>query len=73
MDEFVDLWMDVSSSLMEICSQFDKRWQKRARIINSAFLATAILKMVWSKNTEGYGSNLAAFWKDGRSLGVILR
>ena len=73
MDEFIDLWIDVSSSLRQLCSQFDGRWQKRARIINSAFLVTAILKMVWSKNTEGYGSNLATFWKDGLSLGVILR
>jgi hypothetical protein len=65
--------METTDSIKQLCSHFDGRWQKRERIVNSAFLATAILKMVWSKNTEGYGSNLAAFWKDGRALGIILR
>ena len=58
-----DLWSPIQSLIEEKCSQFDQVWQKRQRIINTQFLVIFVLKLVMSKNKQGYASILAQLWE----------
>jgi hypothetical protein len=47
-------WSPLQAMIEEICQYFDKVWQTRKRVINTQFLVTFILKLVLSKNSQGY-------------------
>jgi Transposase DDE domain len=70
---FLEHWAEISEVINGLCGEFDRHWRRRRRIIDSALLAAAIMKLSWSKNTEGYGSNLSSFWKECKSMGLLLR
>lgn len=61
--EAQDFWSPIQSLIEEKCSEFDQVWQKRQRLINSQFLVIFILKLVMSKNKQGYASILAQLWE----------
>jgi len=44
------------------CSEYDKTWQKRSRIITTKLLILVILKTILSKNKPGYGNILTEVW-----------
>ena len=71
--DFLQSWVQIAEVVNSLCHEFDSQWRKRRRIIDSAFLVAAIMKMSWSKNSEGYGSNLASFWRDSRATDLKLR
>lgn len=58
-----DFWNPIQSLIEEKCSEFDQVWQKRQRLINTQFLVIFILKLVMSKNKQGYASILAQLWE----------
>ena len=49
-----DFWIPLQLLIEETCSEFDKIWQTRQRVINTQFLVIFILKLVLSKNSQGY-------------------
>ncbi|MFU7598318.1 hypothetical protein ACM9VS_05735 [Legionella pneumophila] len=49
-----DFWNPIQATIEEICLDFDKVWQTRKRVITTQFLVTFILKLVLSKNSQGY-------------------
>ena len=59
-----DFWSPVQKIIMNICSNFDKRWQIRKHIIDTSFLVLFIFKLVLSKNCQGYKSLLTELWEN---------
>lgn len=58
-----DFWSPLQSLIEELCSKFDKIWQTRKRVINTHFLVIFILKLVLSKNSQGYKILLNDLWE----------
>lgn len=58
-----DFWSPLQASIEEICQDFDKVWQTRKRLITTRFLVTFILKLVLSKNSQGYKILLNELWE----------
>ena len=56
----------------KISKKFDLSWQKRKRVLDSQLLVAFLLKLVESKNRQGYGSNLAQFWESCLNRGITL-
>ena len=65
-------WSGVKVIFSEVSNKFDSIWQKRKRTLNSQILVAFLLKLVQSKNKQGYGSNLAEFWESCIEKGVSL-
>lgn len=55
-------WVKVSELFEQVCDKMDQVWQKRKRILDTRLLVIFILKVILSKNKQGYGSNLSALW-----------
>jgi hypothetical protein len=62
----------VKTIFNEVTNEFDIIWQKRKRTLNSQLLVAFLLKLVESKNSKGYGSNLEDFWESCLEKGVKL-
>lgn len=58
-----DFWSPLQATIEEICQDFDKVWQTRKRVISTQFLVTFILKLVLSKNSQGYKILLNELWE----------
>lgn len=59
-----ELWTPYLSVIEKQCSDFDKVWQIRKRIITTQFLVLFILKLVLSKNSQGYKILLHQMWEE---------
>lgn len=59
-----DFWSPLQKIITEICSDFDKKWQIRKRVIDTNFLVLFIFKLVLSKNSQGYKSLLNELWEN---------
>ncbi len=58
-----DFWSPLQELIEQNCLEFDKIWQSRKRIINTQFLVIFILKLVLSKNNQGYKILLNELWE----------
>ena len=56
-------WRPLSLLIAQICTDFDGHWQQRKRVITTQFLVLFILKLVLSKNSQGYKSLLTELWE----------
>ena len=61
-ETFVSLWGQVVTLIAEVAQTFDATWQKRKRVIDSLLLVFLIFRLVFSKNSQGYGTTIAEFW-----------
>lgn len=59
---FLQLWGKVSTLIAEVAQEYDARWQKRRRVINSLLLIFLIFRLVLSKNSQSYGTTITEFW-----------
>jgi hypothetical protein len=59
-----DFWSPFQKIIIDICSKFDKTWRKRKRVIDTNFLVLFIVKLVLSKNCQGYKSLLTELWEN---------
>lgn len=58
-----DFWSPLQAAIEELCLSFDKVWQSRKRVITTQFLVIFILKLVLSKNGQGYKILLNELWE----------
>ena len=65
-----DFWNPIQHLIEQSCLEFDKIWQKRKRVIDSQFLVIFILKLVLSKNKQGYNSVLTELW-ESKEVGAL--
>lgn len=63
-----DFWSPVQQIIKETCSSFDKVWQTRKRVIDTHFLVLFILKLILSKNKQGYKSLLNEVWENSEII-----
>ena len=63
-ENFINLWGKVISIIVEVACEFDKTWQKRKRIIDSMLLIFLIFRLLFSKNSQGYGTTISDFWNN---------
>ena len=70
--KFMDFCKVANNLFDKICTEFDTIWQKRKRVLSSKLLVLFILKLVVSKNKQGYGSNLIQFWESCAEKGIML-
>ena len=61
-ESFVNLWGKVVVIISDVAQEFDAKWQKRKRVIDSLLLVFLIFRLVFSKNSQGYGTTIEAFW-----------
>jgi len=59
----LDFWSPLQTLIERTCADFDKFWQTRRRVIHTRFLVIFILKLVLSKNTQGYKILLNELWE----------
>jgi len=61
-EKFILLWGKVVHIISDVAQTFDQTWQKRKRVIDSLLLVFLIFRLVFSKNSQGYGTTLEDFW-----------
>lgn len=71
-EEFVQLWGKVVGTIAEVAYDFDKKWQKRKRTIDSLLLVFLIFRLIYSKNNQGYGTTIYDFWDHCRKANFPL-
>lgn len=59
-----DFWTPLRTLIEKNCFDFDKVWQTRKRTIDTRFLVIFILKLVLSKNSQGYKILLTELWEN---------
>jgi len=59
---FLSLWGEVVSIIAKVAIDFDLKWQKRKRVIDSLLLIFLIFRLVFSKNSQSYGITIKKFW-----------
>jgi hypothetical protein len=67
-ENFINLWGKVITIIAEVAHEFDKIWQKRKRIIDSMLLIFLIFRLLYSKNSQGYGTTISDFWNNCRKM-----
>ncbi|WLI10770.1 MULTISPECIES: transposase [Pseudomonas] len=71
-EEMSVFWTKVGKLFQRTCQSTDPEWQKRRRVIDTRLLVVFILKMVLSRNRQGYGSSLGALWESCTNKGITL-
>ena len=68
MDEqaVIDYWSSVKEIIDKVCEDYDGKWQKRSRVLNSKIIILMIFKIISNHRHQGLVINLAEFW-DGCS------
>ncbi len=61
-EKFILLWGKVVHILSDVAQTFDQKWMQRKRTIDSLLLVFLIFRLVFSKNSQGYGTTLEDFW-----------
>ena len=61
-EDFLKLWGRVVNIIAEVAHAYDATWQKRKRVIDSLLLVFLIFRLVFSKNTQSYGTTITEFW-----------
>jgi len=61
-ENFIHLWGKVVHIISDVALTFDQTWQKRKRVIDSLLLIFLIFRLVFSKNSQGYGTTIEDFW-----------
>ncbi|MCP4934581.1 MAG: IS4 family transposase, partial [bacterium] len=61
-ESFLSLWGKVVTIISEVAQTFDETWQKRKRVIDSLLLVFLIFRLVFSKNSQSYGTTISEFW-----------
>ncbi len=59
---FLTLWVSVVNIIAEVANRYDAMWQQRKRVIDSLLLVSLIFRLVFSKNTQRYGTTMTEFW-----------
>jgi len=59
---FLSLWGKVVTLISVTAQDYDDRWQKRKRVIDSLLLIFLIFRLVFSKNSQSYSTTITEFW-----------
>ena len=71
-EEISVFWTKAGELFEQTCQAMDPIWRKRKRVIDTRLLVVFILKLVLSRNRQGYGSSLCALWESCSDKGITL-
>jgi Druantia protein DruA/Transposase DDE domain len=71
-DPFIKLWKNIIDTVVSVADDFDQKWRKRKRVLNSLLIILFIFRLVFSKNKQGYGITIAELWDQCRVMGIPL-
>lgn len=71
-DPFIILWQHIIDIIFNVAQEFDQKWQKRKRIINTMLLILFIFRLVFSKNKQGYGITIVELWEQCQLMNIAL-
>lgn len=69
---FVNCWRQIITTIGEVCDEFDLKWRKRKRIVNTLLLVLFVFRLVFSKNKQGYKITINELWDQCKLLGLNL-
>ena len=56
-------WWSISAAFNDVCRAYDTTWVKRRRCANSLAMTFLVLRLCYSKNSQGYGTMIHDTWK----------
>jgi len=62
-DPFINLWQKIISIIYTVADKYNKKWQKRNRLINTILIILFIFRLVFSKNKQGYQTTINELWE----------
>lgn len=71
-DPFIQLWQNIADLVFKVANEFDQKWQKRKRVINTMLIILFIFRLVFSKNIQGYGITIIELWDHCRKMNFPL-
>jgi hypothetical protein len=71
-DSHISLWQTIIIHLSRVADEYDKKWQKRRRIIDTLLIVLFIFRLVFSKNKQGYGATSAELWDYCKKMNIKL-
>ena len=71
-DPFVLLWQKIIALVIGVANEFDQKWRKRRRAIDTLLLILFIFRLVFSKNKQGYATTISELWDQCRLMDVPL-
>lgn len=71
-DPFIQLWQRVINIVFTVAYEFDQKWQKRNRILNTMLIILFIFRLVFSKNKQGYSITIEELWAQCKTMKVPL-
>ncbi|MGB5750364.1 MAG: IS4 family transposase [Desulfobacterales bacterium] len=71
-DPFIQLWQKIIALVIDVANEFDQRWRKRRRAIDTLLLILFIFRLVFSKNKQGYATTIIELWDQCRLMDVPL-
>ena len=69
---FVDLWQGLIGSLGTLAAEYDRRWRKRRRVLDTLLVMLFVFRLVFAPRRQGYATTLAELWAQCRALEVPL-
>lgn len=71
-DSHIFLWQKIITIVSVVADEFDQKWQKRKRILNTLLIVLFIFRLVFSKNKQGYGATIAELWDYCHKMNIRL-
>lgn len=71
-DPFINFWQKIIYIVTKVATDFDQKWQKRRRIIDTLLIILFIFRLVFSKNKQGYNITIAELWHQCRTMDMFL-
>jgi hypothetical protein len=71
-DHFVSFWEKIVHMVACVSSEFDEKWQKRKRIINTLLIILLIFRLLFSKNRQSYNITIAELWDNCHKMKLTL-
>lgn len=71
-DSHISLWQKIIIIVSAAADEYDQKWQKRQRILNTLLIVLFIFRLVFSKNKQGYGSTIAELWDYCKKMNINL-
>jgi Domain of unknown function (DUF4338)/Transposase DDE domain len=69
---FVSLWEKVAHIFSAVAAQYDQKWRRRKRVIDTLMLMLLIFRLVSSKNTQSYTTTIDDLWDNCEKLNLAL-
>lgn len=71
-DPFINLWQKIISLVYKFANEYDQKWQKRERVLNTMIIILFIFRLVFSKNKQGYSIAIGELWDQCKIIGISL-